>query len=76
MMEIQRRYSCLQSLNCGKICNDIQLKLSIYLTRRRKTAHRPREGDLARAQWPRTRQLFKNLKGNENKNIKNVASDQ
>ena len=44
--------------------------------RRRKTAHRPREGDLVRAQWPRTRQVFKNLKGNENKNIKNLARDQ
>ena len=31
------------------------------------TAHRPREEDLARAQWPRTRQLFKKLQENENR---------
>ena len=66
---------CKEEEDGSQLFKIIQNYLKSF-NRRRKTAHRPREEDLARAQWPRIRQFFKNSKGNENKNIKNLARDQ
>ena len=66
---------CKEEEDGSQLFKIIQNYLKSF-NRRRKTAHRPREEDLVRAQWLHTRQLFKTLKGEENKNIKKLAWDQ